>query len=449
MLYRKAYDELIQWKARGGKSSLLIEGARRVGKTTLAKKFAKENYRSSIYIDFSKPSREVKGIFESQGDDVDSFLSYLSILTGTTLYPRESLIIFDEVQRYPQARGFLKHLVEHGQFDYVATGSLLSIKQNVDEILIPSEEEALELNPLDFEEYLIAAGERELARFLEETSRNPKVIIEGVHKKAMMHFREYMLVGGMPQAVEEYLANKDFHKVDRVKRNILRLYRNDIARFAKGYESKVISIFEGIPSQLAMKEKGFTLASISKNARMRDYEEAFFWLDDARVVNTCFNSREPSVGLGLNEDRVTLKCYMADTGLLVTHAFASRKDTDDSIYRAILFDNIGINEGMILENMVAQIFRASGRKLYYYSRRDQNNRENTMEIDFLIIRDEGVKPKVSPVEVKSSKRYSVRSLEKFRKKFGSRIGDEIVLHPGNVSIDANRIKLPLYLAPWL
>jgi len=450
MLRRKAYERLVAWKNQSkGQTSLLLEGARRVGKTTLVKQFAKEQYRSFIFIDFSLASRELIELFESQRGDVDSFLSYLSVYTGTTLYQRDSVIIFDEVQLYPKARGFLKHLVADGRYDYIATGSLISIKRNVESIVIPSEEESFELNPLDFEEFLEALEEHQLAQFLMESATTLKPIPDLIHRKAMRRFREYLLVGGMPQAVKAYVESQDFQEVDKIKRNILQLYRNDIARYAKGYESKVIAIFEEIPAQLSKGEKKFTLSSLGADARMRRYEDAFFWLDDAKIVNTCFNSTDPNVGLGLHKDRLTLKCYMSDTGLLITHAFSDQRTTEQNIYKRILFDKLSINEGMIAENAVAQALHASGHKLYFYSRSNRASREDSMEIDFLIVRESGQKPKISPLEVKSTKRYATTSLGKFKLKFGSRVGEEVVLHTANLLVEKNRIKLPLYLAAWL
>ena len=359
------------------------------------------------------------------------------------------MLTFDEVQFYPKARALLKPLIAHGKFDYVATGSLISIKQNTDDILIPSEVESLELNPLDFEEFLLAINEEPLANMLKEVALSPSEVPDLIHKKAMKKYREYMLVGGMPQAVVEYLDSKDFQKVDKVKRNILKLYRDDITRFAKGYEGKVSAIFDELPSQLAKNEKKFTLSSLGKEARMRTYEEAFFWLADAKIINPCFNSTDPSVGLGLHKDGSTVKCYMADTGLLVSHAFADSDVSDNNLYREILVGSLSINEGMIVENAVSQALHAQGYKLYFYSRHDRNERENNMEIDFLIVPKGTSKTKVSPVEVKSGTRYKTGSLDKFKKKFSGKVGQEIILHPGNAFITGSRMKLPLYLSAWL
>ena len=450
MLQRKALEDLIKWKKESkGSTALMIEGARRVGKSTLVEEFAKNWYGTYILIDFAFASPELIDIFESSTHDIDSLLSYLSVFFGASPKEGDTLIVFDEVQFYPKARALLKPLVADGRFDYIATGSLISIKQNTQDILIPSEVETLELNPLDFEEFLLAVDEAPLADFLKDVAKTHEQIPNAIHKKAMKLYREYLLVGGMPQAVVEYQKSKDFHKVDKIKRLILKLYREDITRFAKGYEGKVSAIFDELPSQLSKSEKKFTLASLGKDARTRSYEEAFFWLDDAKIINPCYNSTDPSVGLGLHRDGNTLKCYMADTGLLVTHAFADSDVSDNNLYKEILLGSLSINEGMIAENAIAQALHARGYKLYFYSRYDSVNRENNMEIDFLIVQKSRSKSKVSPIEVKSGTRYKTSSLDKFKRKFSAKIGQEIIFHTGAVSTSHNRVKLPLYLATWI
>ncbi|WP_101621460.1 ATP-binding protein [Bifidobacterium parmae] len=455
MLHRRAYDRLLTWKhEEQGASAILLEGARRVGKSTLATQFGGNEYRSYILIDFSNVDEAVLDLFRTQRTDLDRFFSYLSLYFGVTLYRRESLIIFDEVQFFPQARAFIKHLVADGRYDYIETGSLVSIRQNVEDILIPSEEDSLELNPLDFEEFLWAMDQRPMADAIRESFESKHPLPEAIHRKAMDLFREYMLIGGMPKPVADYADDHDFAQADKEKRRILSLYRKDVARFAKGYETKVLSIFDGLPGQLSKHEKRFSLASIGKTARMRDYEDSFFWLSDARITNNCYNSTDPHVGLRLDEDHTTLKCYMADTGLLVSHAFpAARNRTGvNSVYRDILFGKLELNEGMLVENIVAQQLKASGHDLFFYSRRDQTNAANTMEIDFLIqapYANANLRLRVAPIEVKSTGRYGTKSLEKFKNKFGARVGSQIVLHPKQMRIDGDRMYLPLYMAHCL
>lgn len=313
-------------------TALLIEGARRVGKSYIVEKFGQQEYKSYLLVDFSNVSRQVIDIFEEDSTDIGLFFTKLFVFYGVKLYPRESLIIYDEVQMYPRARQLIKHFVADGRYDYVETGSLIALKQNVENIVIPSEEEHITMYPLDFEEFLYAMGDEITADYIHSCYQSKKPLGEAIHRKTMNIFRQYMLVGGMPQAVLEYVNSKDFEKVDKVKRRILKLYRSDVTKFAKGYERKVLSIFDGIPSQLSKHEKKYAMSSISKDARFRQYEDSFMWLDEAKIINTCFNSTDPNVGLELNSERMTLKCYMADTGLLFSHAFSDTELTEADVY---------------------------------------------------------------------------------------------------------------------
>ncbi|PLS30659.1 ATPase [Bifidobacterium margollesii] len=453
MLKRKMMSKLIDWKRRSdGHEALLIEGARRVGKSTIVEAFGRTQYRSFILIDFARLPHVVREIFDEQRDDLTTFFLMLSTYYRTRLYERDSLIVFDEVQQYPAARELIKYLVADGRYDYVETGSLISIKKNVRNIVIPSEERKIDMGPLDFEEFCWAMGEDLLAETIRRSFEALDPLPDALHKRAMRLWREYLLVGGMPQAVAAYVENRDFGEVDDIKRGILQLYGDDIGKFANGDAGRVRGIFAQIPGQLSKHEKKFTLSSISTNARSREYDGAFFWLEDARLVNICRNSTDPSVGLGLYEDNSSFKCYMSDTGLLVSETFADRQTTPDDVYRDILFDKLSLNEGMLVENAVAQQFRANGRKLYFFSRTNRNDASQTMEIDFLIVREydnAAMKPRISPVEVKSTKRYGTSSLDKFRRIYGSKLGKEYVLHPRQLESDGERIKLPLYMAHCL
>ena len=365
---RKIYDVLLEWKKDGaGKTALLIDGARRVGKSYIVEEFAKAEYKTYLMIDFNRVNDEVKDLFNNYLNDLDSLFMYLSVYYNVKLYPHESLIIFDEVQMYPRARVAIKYLVADGRYDYIETGSLMSIKKNVQDILIPSEERHIRMYPMDFEEFLLALGNDTLMGIIKKCFTENKSMGQSMHRKAMDYFRQYLIVGGMPQAVQEYVLSKDFDKVDKIKRDILTLYRADIMKHASGYEIKVASIFDEIPSQLQKHEKKFKLSSISKEARLRDYEDALFWLEDAMIVNICYNSTAPSIGLKLNMDRMTLKCYMADTGLLISHAFDENGIVSEELYKKLLFDKLEVNKGMIVENVVAQMLVASGHKLYFYS----------------------------------------------------------------------------------
>ena len=447
VLRRKIYQKMLDWKNKSkGSSVLMLDGARRVGKSFICDLFGKNEYKSMILVDFGNIGNVLTDIFENDSSDLDVFFAKLSAFFRTTLYKRESLIVFDEIQRFPRARQLLKYLVADGRFDYIETGSLLSLKQNVKDILIPSEEEHIEIFPLDFEEFLWALGDKSTVPLLRHCFEEKKPLGQALHRRIMNDFRQYILVGGMPQAVLEYVQNeRDFAAADSVKKRILTLYRNDIAKFATGYESRVNAIFDAIPGQLSKKEKKYKLSAVSKNARQRNYEDAFMWLSDAMIVNPCFNTTDPNVGLSLSSDHTTQKIYMADTGLLVTHTFRDNEYIDNELYRAILLDRLSINEGMIMENIVAQTLRTGGHRLFFYSRVDSNNRKNAMEIDFIITGNR----KISPVEVKSSAFRSHSSLDKFRNKFSKNLGDSYILYQKDVMIKDDIIHLPIYMAMLL
>lgn len=451
MMKRKIYTTLLDWKERrAGKTALLIDGARRVGKSYIVEAFAKKEYRSYIFIDFFTASQDVKDLFENYLHDLDTFFLFLSNYYQVKLYPRETLIIFDEVQEFPRARGAIKYLVADGRYDYIETGSLMSIKKNVQDALIPSEEHHVKLYPMDFEEFLWALGDDMLMPFIKERFEKKQPLGPALHRKAMDLFRQYLIVGGMPQAVKEFVESRDFDEVDRVKRDILTLYRADMMKHAQGYEIKVARVFDEIPLQLQKHERKFKLADLEKNARMRDYEDALFWLDDAMIVNTCYNSTAPNIGLKLNMDRLTLKCYMADTGLLISHAFDENGIVSEEIYKKILFDKLEVNMGMIVENVVAQMLVASGHKLYFYSNPSREDRNARMEIDFLIAKDKiSNRHNISPIEVKSSTRYTLTSLRKFVTKYKEQTHIPYVIHPNDFKEEDGIVYLPLYMTPML
>jgi len=448
---RKIYNTLFKWKAESqGETAILIDGARRVGKSYIVREFAQREYRSCILIDFNKANAEIKRLFEDYLDNLDVFFMHLSAYTSTPLHERQSVIVFDEVQQYPKARAAIKYLVEDGRYDYIETGSLVSIKKNVENIVIPSEEEHVKMYPMDFEEFLWAMEDEMLMPFVRTCFEKRQEMGQLMHRKAMDYFRQYMIVGGMPQAVEKYVKTKDFSKVDKVKRQILNLYRNDISKFARGYDTKVKAIFEEIPSQLQKHEKKFRLSALKEGARSRDYETAFFWLDDAMIINTCYNTTEPSVGLNLNKESSTMKCYMADTGLLVSHAFDENDIVSEELYRKIMLDKLEMNNGMIVENVVAQMLRAAGHKLYFYSNPSMTDKESRMEIDFLISKTKVTsRHNISPIEVKSSARYTLTSLRKCQAKYANFLSTSYVLHTGDLKVDEGIVFLPLYMCPLL
>lgn len=447
---RKIYDSMQEWKEENGRTALLIDGARRVGKSYIAQEFAKKEYKSYILIDFNRAPAEITDLFVHYLNDLNMFFLYLSNFYGVKLYERESLIIFDEVQLFPKARAAIKYLVEDGRYDYVETGSLMTIKKNVADIVIPSEERHMKMYPLDFEEFLWALDNDTLMDFIRLCFEEKKPMGQVLHRKTMDYFRQYLIVGGMPQAVKTYRDSHDFDQVDRVKRDILELYRADIIKHAEGYQMKVAQIFDDIPAQLQKHDTKFKFSSLKKEARFREYEDALFWLSDAMITNICYNSTAPNIGLKLNMDRMTLKCYMADTGLLISHAFDENGLVSEEIYKKLLFDKLEVNKGMIMENIVAQMLTASGHKLYFYSNPSRDDASLRMEIDFLTAKSKiSNRHNISPIEVKSSKNYTLTSLRKFKEKYKDQLHIPYVLHPNDLKEEDGILFLPLYMTPLI
>lgn len=439
-----------KWKEENGRTALLIDGARRVGKSYIAQEFAKKEYKSYILIDFNRAPAEITDLFVHYLNDLTMFFLYLSNFYGVKLYERESLIIFDEVQLFPKARAAIKYLVEDGRYDYVETGSLMTIKKNVADIVIPSEERHMKMYPLDFEEFLWALDNDTLMDFIRLCFEEKKPMGQVLHRKTMDYFRQYLIVGGMPQAVKTYRDSHDFDQVDRVKRDILELYRADIIKHAEGYQMKVAQIFDDIPAQLQKHDTKFKFSSLKKEARFREYEDALFWLSDAMITNICYNSTAPNIGLKLNMDRMTLKCYMADTGLLISHAFDENGLVSEEIYKKLLFDKLEVNKGMIIENIVAQMLTASGHKLYFYSNPSRDDASLRMKIDFLTAKSKlSNRHNISPIEVKSSKNYTLTSLRKFKEKYKDQLHIPYVLHPNDLKEEDGILFLPLYMTPLI
>jgi len=447
---RKIYNELLDWKnKRNGATAVIIEGARRIGKSYIVEEFARNEYDSYLLIDFNKADKVVWEWFDNYLEDLDTLLMNLQIHYNVRLTPRKSVIIFDEVQLCPRARSAIKYLVADGRFDYIETGSLISIKKNVKDILIPSEEQALPMYPMDFEEFLWAMGDEMMMPFIAQCFQKRKPL-GGHHRKALDYFRTYMIVGGMPQAILKYIETHDFEEVDRMKRSILQVYKNDIAKYASNVEHKVKSIFDELPAQLQKHEKKFRLSALEPGAAYRDYDDAFFWLSDAGIVNICYNCTAPNIGLRLNMERNTLKCYMADTGLLFSHAFDEKGRVPNEIYQKIIHDKLEINEGMLVENIVAQMLTAAGHKLYFYSNSSRENAEDRMEIDFLTAKSKLTsRHNITPIEVKSSQRYTLSSLNKCISKFGKYLTTSIVLHSADLKQEKGIDYLPLYMTPLL
>lgn len=448
---RKLFRELENWKREErGRSALLVEGARRVGKSWIVEEFAKKEYDAYLMLDFSRVGDDVKALFRDYLHNLDLFFPKLLNSLGARLPARKSLVVFDEVQLFPRAREAIKALVADGRYDYIETGSLLSIKENTDCILIPSEETHLKMHPMDFEEFLWAMGEDSLMDVIRDSFAAKSPMGAALHRRAMDRFREYMVVGGMPQAVSRYSESLDLAAADREKRKILSLYRDDIARHAGRHAGKVRRIFDELPSQLSRHEKRFTLSSLGKSAKMRSYEDAFLWLEDAMVSNVCYNATEPNLGLRLNRDSSAFKCYMADTGLLVSHAFDEHALAAEEIHRRLLLGRIEVNEGMLVENVVAQMLAASGKPLYFFSKYDKSDASSRMEIDFLVAKSKiGRRKNISPIEVKSGKNYTTSSLDKFRAKYRLQTATPYVVHGGDYSEKDGVTYLPFYMTPLL
>ncbi len=446
---RKISETLFKWKQESnGEKALLIEGARRIGKSTAVEQFARSNYRSYILIDFNKASQTVLDAFQDHLDDLDTFFMILSAVYGKTLYPRESLIIFDEVQAFPKARESIKYLVADGRYDYIETGSLISVRQNVKGITIPSEERKVKMYPMDFEEFAWALGEERLISYIRDCYEKRAPLERGLHQKAMMLFKKYMIVGGMPKPLSKFLASsKQFVDCDKEKRDILTNYRDDIGKIDSLFKAKVLSIFDQIPSFLSMHEKRVRLRSVESDSNYPQYEETFFWLADSMICNECFSCTDPNIGLSLNEKRAAIKCYMGDTGLLVSHAFDENELIAEDVYASILSEKLSVNQGMLYENAIAQMLVASGHKLFFYVHYDEKKKRNDIEIDFLLSNKSKTNPKIFPVEVKSSKNYSTVSLLGFIEKYKSRIGTGYILHPKNLYVRSDGIvALPCYMA---
>ena len=441
-LKRKIYDEMLNWKTtRQGKTALLIEGARRIGKSTIVKEFAENEYESYCLIDFNEAPNMIKQLFVDDRDDLSTIFSTLETYYKVKLIPHQSVIIFDEVQLWPPARSLIKYLVADGRYEYIETGSLISLKKNVENIVIPSEEERINMYPLDFEEFLWAIGDTATMSFVRDKFEH-HTTVGPLHREIMKRFRKYLLVGGMPQSVVAFMENEDFERADIAKKAILKLYREDIHKYA---DDKVLAIFNGIPGQLSTKGKRYKLSSISETARGRDYETAFNWLRESMIVNICYNVTDPSVGMALTEETYSPKCFLGDTGLLVTQVFEDKPYLDNDIYRDILLDKLNINEGMVMENYVAQALTYSGHRPHYYSHTGNEHPDDEMEIDFLVSIDN----KLNPVEVKSGKYTKHSSIDKFKRKFGKKVGQRFVLHTKDLKVQDDILYLPLYMAGLL
>ena len=444
MFKRKIYSKIKEWKSSSdGKTALLIEGARRVGKSTVVEEFAKNEYATYILIDFSTASNTIKELFEDMSD-LNYFFLQLQLQYHVELETRKSVIIFDEVQLCPKARQAIKALVKDGRYDYIETGSLISIKKNVKDILSPSEERKLQMHPMDYEEFLWALGDSTTMKLLKGVFESKKSFGDQLNRKLLRDFRLYMLVGGMPQAVHEFITTNNFKKVDDVKRDIINLYEDDFRKIDS--TGRLAMLFEAIPSQLNKNAKGFQTKKVLNSYKTTDTTilSLVSELKDSKVVSVAYHANNPDIGLSAYKDLNQFKLYMADTGLFVTLQFKDKDFTENIIYEKLLNDKLATNLGYLYENAVAQILTATGNDLFYYTFYQQEQKRN-YEIDFVISK----RNKICPIEVKSS-RYKVHaSLDVFYEKFSDRILNRYIIHTKDVSKDKDILCLPIYLTQFI
>ena len=438
---RKLYEEMLLWKQeQNGKTALLIKGARRVGKSTLVEEFAKKEYKSYILIDFSEKNKRIDALFDDISD-LDFFFMRLQQETHKNLHERNSVIIFDEVQLQPLARQAIKHLVKDGRYDYIETGSLLTLKRNVQNILIPSEETRLTLYPLDFEEFLWATG-KETGLSILRLFYEKHIPLGASHRNTLRDLRLYMLVGGMPQAINTYLETNNLQQVDNTKRNILALYDDDFRKIdSTGQASRML---RAIPSQLTTNARRFQISTAIDGRKTDDSETIIADMEDSMVINLAYHCNDPNVGLALSRSSKNYKMFLADTGLFITLAFRDKKFTENLIYNKLLSDKLEANLGYVYENLVAQMLRTAGNELYYYTFPTENEKHN-YEIDFLLSRGN----KLMPIEVKSSGYKTHKSLDVFCEKFSSRIGERILLYTKDYAKDGQTTCTPVYFTPFL
>lgn len=440
VLKRKIYDRFLDWKANwAGKRALLVQGARRIGKSTIVEEFAKNEYETYILINFQVDINKVEQLFKTDISDLDTFFRNLSLIYGERLIERKTLIIFDEVQLFPLARQSIKQLVADGRYDYIETGSLITLKQNVENILIPSEEKSINMYPLDFEEFLWAKGDTVTADIIKDCFLNLKPLGQVAHRKVLKDFMLYVAVGGMPQAVIELLESNDFSRVDEVKRDILKLYRDDLKKLDSKYRFSTALILDAIPSELSTQSKLFRAVTLGKNTRASKTYSSYEAIKDSMIVNIANNCTDPYVGLNRTKDYSKQKIYMGDTGLFVTSIFAdSQLPIEQSIYKQLIVDKLGVNIGMVMENAVAQALTCSGHELYFH-------RFDRYEVDFLLTSGK----KLLPIEVKSSSYSTHKSLDNFQSKYADRVKSSYVIYSKDIKKEGNITYIPFYMTMFL
>lgn len=438
---RKIYNKLVEWKRNsGGRTALLVEGARRIGKSTIVEEFAKNEYAVHLIIDFTVASKAVISLFDDLSDLNRIFLQ-LQLIYGVSFEARNTLIVFDEVQFCPRARQAIKHLVKDGRYDYIETGSLISIKKNVKDILIPSEEERIEMFPMDYEEFLWAIGKKDTTSLLRKVFDSRESV--GIaHRKLMRDFRLYMLVGGMPMAVESYLETNDLKKVDYVKRGILKLYQDDF--FKLDETGRITDLFKNIPAQLNKNARRYQVSSVLPNERADSIAPLLSMLVESKTVLIAYHANDPNVGLANNKDPNLFKLFVADIGLFTTLVFLDKDFTENTIYEKLLSDKSNVNLGYLYENVIAQTLAANGNQLYYHTFLNPSSGHN-YEVDFLLLRGN----KICPIEVKSSNHKAHASLDVFCKKYSNRVGDRCLIYTKDCQKDGATQLLPAYFAQFL
>lgn len=439
---RKIYDKFLEWKKNSdGKTALLVEGARRIGKSTIVEEFAKNEYESYILIDFTKASKEVLNLFDDISDLNYIFLR-LQLIYHKELHQRKSLIIFDEVQFCPKARQAIKHLVADHRYDYMETGSLISIRKNVKDILIPSEERQIQMYPMDFEEFKWALGDTVTIKLLRESFEKYQPLGDDLNRRMMRDFRLYMLVGGMPKAVSTYIETNNMRLVDEEKRDILRLYESDFMKIDS--TGKAAMLFKSIPSQLEKNASRYQVSSVLENQRNSKVLELISEMESSRTVLVSYKSDDPNAGLTRTKDLENFKLFVCDTGLFTTMLFMDKDFTENIIYEKLLSDKLSVNLGYLYENVVAQILKANGNSLFYYTFLDEKSRHN-FEIDFLLARNN----KVCPIEIKSSGYKTHASLDAFSEKYSSRILNKYLVYTKDLGKDKDVFSIPVYMTMFL
>lgn len=439
---RKIYDKFLEWKKNSdGKTALLVEGARRIGKSTTVEEFAKNEYESYILIDFTKASKEVLNLFDDISDLNYIFLR-LQLIYHKELHQRKSLIIFDEVQFCPKARQAIKHLVADHRYDYMETGSLISIRKNVKDILIPSEERQVQMYPMDFEEFKWALGDTVTIKLLRESFEKYQPLGDDLNRRMMRDFRLYMLVGGMPKAVSTYIETNNMRLVDEEKRDILRLYESDFMKIDS--TGKAAMLFKSIPSQLEKNASRYQVSSVLENQRNSTVLELISEMESSKTVLVSYKSDDPNAGLTRTKDLENFKLFVCDTGLFTTMLFMDKDFTENIIYEKLLSDKLSVNLGYLYENVVAQILKANGNSLFYYTFLDEKSRHN-FEIDFLLARNN----KVCPIEIKSSGYKTHASLDAFSEKYSSRILNKYLVYTKDLGKDKDVFSIPVYMTMFL